>query len=77
MATVSFAADVLPILSQYKGQMMWRFDMTSYDQMKANANLILARITSTSAPMPPPPFAPLTPSQINTLTQWVAGGCQP
>ena len=46
--------------------MMWRFDLTSYDAVKANANLIYGQISSTTNPMPPPPFDPLTAEQIQT-----------
>jgi hypothetical protein len=75
MATVSFASDVMPILAQFKAQMMWRFDMTNYDQMKANATIIYARIKTKS--MPPPPFPPLTDQQIKTFKDWMDGGYQP
>lgn len=77
MANVSFASDVMPILNQFKAQMMWRFDMTNYDQMKANATIIYNRISNPDAPMPPPPFPPLTPQQIGTFKQWMDAGCPP
>jgi hypothetical protein len=75
MAATSFANDVMPILNQFKGQMMWRFDLTSYDQMKANAALIYNRIQTKQ--MPPPPFPPLSDEQIRTFKSWMDGGCQP
>jgi hypothetical protein len=77
MATISFANDVMPIFYQYKSEMMWRFDLTNYDQVKANATLILGRISNAANPMPPPPYPPLTPAQIQTFQQWINGGCQP
>ena len=74
---VSFANDVLPILFRYRGPMMWRFDLTSYEQVKANAKLIQQRITQVGSQMPPPPFDPLPKAQIQTFIDWVNDGCQP
>ena len=42
---VSFSNDIMPLFNQFKGQMMWRFDLTNYEQVKANASTILGRIT--------------------------------
>ena len=53
---VSFANDIMPLFNQFKGQMMWRFDLTNYDQMKANASIILNRINGSNGFMPPPPL---------------------
>ncbi|MDA1275389.1 MAG: hypothetical protein O2960_15300 [Verrucomicrobia bacterium] len=77
MPAVSFANDVLPILSRFRGQMMWRFDMNSYEQVKANADLIWKRISDPGNPMPPPPFPPLPRHQIETFQNWIRDGCQP
>jgi len=77
MATVSFANDIQPLFNQFKGPMMWRFDLTSYDQVKANAELIYNRISSKGSPMPPPPFEPLTPAQIKMFYDWIQQGYQP
>lgn len=71
----SFASDVLPILFQFRAQMMWRFDLANYDQMKANAQIIYNRISTQQ--MPPPPMTPLTPAQIATFKAWMDGGYQP
>lgn len=77
MATISFADDVMPILKQFQGPMTWRFDLTSYEQVKANAQVILDRISSSDAPMPPPPFPPLSSSQIEVFSNWVNANCPP
>jgi hypothetical protein len=44
MATVSFANDIAPTLFKYRGQMAWRLDLASYDDVKANANLIAGQL---------------------------------
>jgi hypothetical protein len=75
---VSFSNDIMPIFYQFKGQMMWRFDLTNYDHVKANAATILGRIQAgAGAGMPPPPFDPLTLEQIQLFEQWISDGCQP
>ena len=77
MATVSFANDIQPIFTQFRGQMLWRLDLTSYEQVKANAQLIYNRITSTDDPMPAAPFDPLTKEQIASFYAWMNGGMLP
>jgi len=57
--------------------MLWRLDLTSYDQVKANAQLIYNRITSTSDPMPAAPYPPLTQEQIDSFSAWMSGGMLP
>ena len=72
---VSFSNDIMPLFNQFKGQMMWRFDLTDYEHVKANAQTIYGRINGGG--MPPPPFDPLTPEQIQTFRQWMDEGCPP
>ncbi|HWN10833.1 MAG TPA: hypothetical protein VNO50_16455 [Pyrinomonadaceae bacterium] len=74
---VSFSNDIQPLFSQFKGQMMWRFDLTNYDHVKANAALILSRINDPGYQMPPPPMDPLTPDQIQLFQQWINDECPP
>ena len=74
-ATVSFANDIAPLLHQFRGQMMWRFDFDSYDEVKANASQIFSRIKNKG--MPPPPFQPLTDAQIATFGAWIQQGFPP
>lgn len=75
MATsTSFQRDIAPLFAQFKDQMMWRFDLTSYDAVKGNADLILFRLQGGNGPMPPPPFDPLTSTQIDTFQRWINEG---
>jgi hypothetical protein len=74
---VSFSNDIMPLFKQFQGQMMWRFDLTNYDQVKANADSIYGRISSPDGPMPPPPFDPLTAEQIQTFKDWMNDGYPP
>ncbi|HKP02842.1 MAG TPA: hypothetical protein VJU77_05695 [Chthoniobacterales bacterium] len=76
---VSFSNDIQPLFNQFRGQMMWRFDLTNYEQVKANASIINNRLANaaTYGPMPPPPFDPLTEDQIQLFGQWILDGCQP
>lgn len=67
--------DIQGIFSPFASQMMWRFNLNSYDDVKANAQIILLRITSPDMIMPPPPYPPLTAVQVATFTAWVAAGC--
>jgi len=74
---VTLSNDIMPLFNQFKGQMMWRFDLTNYEHVKANADIIQNRIGNPDAPMPPPPFDPLTPDQVQLFNQWIADGCLP
>jgi len=76
---VSFRDDIMPIFNQFRGQMMWRFDLTNYEHVKANATIINNRLANADiyGPMPPPPLDPLTPEQIRLFSQWINEGCQP
>jgi len=76
-APVSFATDIMPIFKQFQGPMMWRFDLTSYEAVMANAATIYGRISNPGNPMPPPPFPPLTQEQIQTFQNWMNQGCPP
>src|SRR5262245_27542539 len=76
-AQVSFANDIAPLFKQFQGPMMWRFDLTNYEAVVANAPTIYGRISSTSSPMPPEPFDPLTPEQIQMFQDWMNQGCPP
>jgi hypothetical protein len=75
--TVSFQHDIVPIFDPYRGQMMWRFDLTNYEHVKANHDAIYGQISGRDGTMPPPPLDPLTPAQIQLFTSWVADGCPP
>lgn len=75
MATTSFRTDIAPMFAPFRANMMWRFDITNYDTVKANAALIFAQISSQS--MPPPPMTPLSEQQIELFGQWMADGFPP
>jgi hypothetical protein len=77
---VSFANDIRPLFRQFQGPMMWRFDLTSYDAVRANAQLILGQISPQGddpPSMPPPPFPPLTAEQIANFEAWIKAGFPP
>lgn len=74
---ISFANDIAPFFKQYRGQMMWRFDLTSYEDVKHNAELIYGRISSKDSPMPPSPFPPLRKSVIEHFKAWMDGDRAP
>jgi hypothetical protein len=74
---VTFSNDIMPVFSQFKGQMMWRLDLTNYEHVKANAGIIYNRIADPAfGPMPPPPFDPLTSEQVQMFREWMDQGCQ-
>jgi hypothetical protein len=75
LPAVSFESDIVPIFQPYQGNMMWRFDILSYDAVKANADLIFSYISAQA--MPPPPFDPLSDGQIATFKAWMAAGFPP
>lgn len=72
MATVSFSEDIAPLFKQFRGQMIWRFDLADYDDMRANADLVYEMISSSQ--MPPPPFDPFSSDQTKMFKAWMAGG---
>ena len=77
MATVSFANDIAPTLFKYRGQMAWRLDLASYDDVRANASIIAGQISSKPAGMPPPPFAPFPKAFIDAFASWIDSGYPP
>jgi hypothetical protein len=66
--------DIQGIFAPFTSQMMWRLNLGSYEDVAANAQIILLRIV-TFGDMPPPPFPPLTAGQITTFQNWVNNGC--
>ncbi len=74
-AEVSFENDIVPIFEPYQGNMAWRFDLLSYDAVKANAPTIFNMISTQG--MPPPPLSPLTAEQIATFAAWMKAGYPP
>jgi hypothetical protein len=76
MATVSFQKDIVPMFYEFRGPMLWRLDLTKYEDVKANAPMIYNMIT-TGGGMPPPPFPPFTADQVQMFQQWMTAGFQP
>ena len=74
---VSFANDIAPMFKPFDVNMAWRFGLTTYDDVKANAMLIYSRMTNLSSPMPPPPYPPFTAEQIVLFNQWMLDGYAP
>jgi hypothetical protein len=72
----SFKADIAPMFAPYRANMMWRFDITDYETVKANADIIYARITGNPNfnRMPAPPLDPLTQEQTDLFSQWMREG---
>lgn len=79
MADISFQNDIMPLFKQFQAPMMWRFDLTNYDTVVANADMIYIRISNQDGAgyMPPPPFPPLTTDQIDMFHQWMTTGFKP
>jgi hypothetical protein len=77
MTTVSFARDIAPTLSQYRDEMAWRLDLASYEDVKANADIILGQINGSNGIMPPPPFDPFPQSFIDTFSNWISASYPP
>lgn len=73
MPTVSFERDIVPVFRQFRASMMWRMDLTRYDDVKCNAAAISQNIAAGGG-MPPPPFPPLTAQQITMFQSWIAQG---
>jgi hypothetical protein len=67
--------DIQGIFAPFRSQMMWRLNLGDYDDVKANAQIILLRITHPGMIMPPPPYPPLTTAQVQTFRNWVSQGC--
>jgi hypothetical protein len=72
-SSVSFEKDIAPIFRQFRGSMMWRFDLTKFEDVKANAAMIYSQILPNGG-MPPPPFPALTAHQVALFKDWMEGG---
>ncbi|MFT4924964.1 MAG: hypothetical protein ACI8WB_001054 [Phenylobacterium sp.] len=70
---VTFNKDIEPAFAPYRNQMMWRLDLTNYEAVKENAQLIWTQIESGS--MPPPPREPFSQCFLDTYQQWMKNGC--
>lgn len=75
MATVSFQKDIVPMFYEFRGPMLWRLDLTKYEDVKANAPMIYNQIIGQN--MPPSPFPQFTADQTRLFQQWMTEGFQP
>ncbi len=66
---VSFERDIAPLFKLYRAGMLWSMDLTKYEDVKASAKPILARIRSGN--MPPPPYPSMTPEQVELFAAWI------
>ncbi|HEY6350256.1 MAG TPA: hypothetical protein VI636_12685 [Candidatus Angelobacter sp.] len=79
MATVSFTKDIVPMFYDFRGPMLWRFDLTKYEDVKANASAIYSMISvePSQGGMPPEPFPAFTAVQVKTFQQWMTENFPP
>ena len=75
----SFKTDIAPMLAPYRANMMWRFDITDYETVKTNAELIWGRISASpsNGQMPPSPMPGLTQEQQDLFQAWMKEGYPP
>jgi len=81
MAAPSFAHDIRPLFTDEDVQhMKFRFDLSSYQDVKNNSADILNRVSRPAGSpgiMPPPPRKPWSPAQVQLFKDWINGGFQP
>ncbi|MEZ4954936.1 MAG: hypothetical protein R2825_15320 [Saprospiraceae bacterium] len=70
---ITFTNYVGPLFSKWKSQMMWRLDLSKYEDVKMNANIIYNELASGN--MPPPNIATLKPEEIAKFKSWIDNGC--
>jgi glucose/arabinose dehydrogenase len=69
---VSFERDIAPLFGQFRASMMWRLDLTRYEDVKLNAAMVYSQISQQG--MPPPPYPPLTAAQVAAFKAWMDQG---
>lgn len=80
---VGFASDIKPLFTQTDiDHMTWFCDLSKYDDVKANAYVILGRLKGKGGPVMPPPPAkggdgPWSKDNIALFQSWMDGGYQP
>lgn len=75
---ISFENDIKPFFAQYQAQMGWRFDLTDYENVKANAEMIKTRIDPSpknQSRMPPPPFPAFSQDLYDNFCKWIDAEC--
>ena len=71
--STSFANDIQPMFAQYRDRMTWRLDLTLYEDVKDNADIIYYQIST--GQMPPANQGRLTQDQIDLFKLWMDQGC--
>jgi hypothetical protein len=71
MSQVSFEKDIAPLFNQFRASMMWRLDLTKYDDVRLNASMVLNQL---QGGMPPPPYPPFTKEQVAMFQAWINEG---
>ncbi|HEX3179939.1 MAG TPA: hypothetical protein VHR44_01560 [Beijerinckiaceae bacterium] len=75
---VSFANDIRPLFTQIDiNHMAFFCDLSSYDDVKTNAQEILQRLQGQGGNVMPPPRGPWSADKIALFQTWVDGGCLP
>ncbi|MDH5672350.1 MAG: hypothetical protein OEZ06_09385 [Myxococcales bacterium] len=74
---LSFERDIKPLFAPFASAMMWRFDLTNYEAVKGNAEIIWGRLSNAGNAMPPPPFPMFTAAELQLYFDWMKGGCKP
>lgn len=72
---ISFERDIEPLFTQFRASMLWRLDLTSYEDVKLNADKIYSAIRTPG--MPPPPYPPMTDAQVALFQSWMQQGFPP
>jgi len=71
---VGFASEIRPLFREKDVQSMSRkFDLSSYGDVKASADAILAAVSKGSMPCD----GAWPPDRVALFRDWIAGGCQP
>jgi hypothetical protein len=55
--------------------MLWRLDLTNYEDVKANASLLYTQLSTQQ--MPPSPYNSFSNDQVALFQSWIAQGCLP
>jgi len=69
--TTSFANDISPMFAQYRDRMMWRLDLTDYEDVKENSSIIYTQISEGQMP-PSNAGKRFTKEQVELFKQWMA-----
>ena len=73
-STPSYAADVKPLFRERdRASMTFMFDLWDYEDVRSNADAILA--STEAGEMPCDGAWPA--EHVQTLRRWIEGGCQP